>query len=332
MKQNQIRVGIIGMGRLGKFHAEKYAQSAQASIVGVVDTDIDVCTFVNHSLGLRVFDSIDELLHEGVDCCSIATPTSSHFEVALKLLSNGVDVLIEKPIASTSEQAQILVELSKRHKRILQIGHVERFNPGFLALKKLVKNPFYIEAKRVAPFTGRGQDVDVILDLMIHDIDIIMQLVNEPVAQIEAVGSQIVTNSTDTAKVRIAFESGTYASITASRASAASERRISIFQPESYLELDYSTQKLKVGSSGLSSEGIKKVNVSEYAVKRRDALTDQIQSFLECVKTRSDPVVTGLEGTKVLNYAHIIQELILGNTESTFDVQTRIQANESGVY
>lgn len=312
-----LKCAVVGAGYLGRFHAEKYYKKKNAELTAVVDLDSDRAKRVAKAVKANALTDYRQLPSLGVQCASVVTDTSRHFEVASWLIENGIDVLVEKPITSTVEEARILIEKAKEHDRILQVGHLERFNPAFQAVKELLTRPRFFEVRRIAPFSGRGADVDVIRDLMIHDIDIVAHLVGKPIAHIEALGIPVLTGSIDIANARVTFEDGAIANFTASRAAFKSERTIRMFQPNVYISLDFGNKKLKMYSrAGQKDEkGYPQIKVVEKAVEERDALDDEIRSFLHCVETRSRPEVSGEDGLLALELAQRIYKVLMDNPE-----------------
>lgn len=316
--EGPIRVAVVGVGYLGQFHAEKYARSEQANLIAVVDADRNRADEIAKKFSTRALTDYRELPALGVQAASVASSTTTHFEIAAWLLENGIDVLVEKPMCSSVADAKRLIEIAARHNRILQVGHLERFNPAFQAVKPHLSRAGFIEARRIAKFTGRGHDVDVIYDLMIHDIDIICHLVGRPIARLEAVGIPVLTKSADIANARLVFEGGAIANVTASRAAQQVERTIRIFQHERYISLDFGKKKLKIYSrdENAISAGIKgflgipEIKMEEFPVEERDALRDQIESFIKAVKNGTAPEVSGEDGLRALELADRIRAAI----------------------
>lgn len=300
----KLRAGVIGIGYLGSFHVEKYFNSELAELVGVYDVNIEKAQAVAEKFNTKYFANIDELINAGIDCASVACDTSAHLEVGEKLLKSGVDVLVEKPIAASLSQARRLVQAGVENKRILQVGHLERFNPAFRVLKERLHTPRFFEARRIASFTGRGSDVDVISDLMIHDLDIICSLVNSPVERVDAVGVAVMTKNTDVANARIEFKNGAIANVTASRAALSTERTLRVFQNDLYGSLDYGKKKLKVYFRDENSN----LNIVEEPIEERDALKDEIESFLIAVQKKIQPEVSGEDGLRALELAELVRE------------------------
>lgn len=315
-----IKAAVVGVGYLGKFHAEKYASSAQAELVAVVDSDLSRAREVADKFNVKALSDYRELAESGVQCASIASSTGSHFEVASNLLSQGMDILVEKPMTVTVDEARELNRLAEQGKRILQVGHLERFNPAFRAAKESLSRPVFFEVRRISPFSGRGHDVDVVLDLMIHDIDIVTHLVGRPVENISAVGASVLTDSCDIASARLKFNGGAVANVTASRASFKSERSLRVFQKDVYISLDYGSKKLKIYRRN-ASEGseLPQIEIKEFDLEKGDALKDEVESFLEAVRTRCAPLVTGEDGLRALKLARTIQDAI---SESSREIES----------
>src|SRR6185436_4539265 len=237
-KMSEVRAAVIGVGYLGSFHAEKYASLPGVRLVGVVDADGERAEAIGKRLGAPAFPNYRALLGQ-VDCASIAVPTAAHFAIARELLEREVDVLVEKPIAATAAEGRHLVELAAARGRILQVGHLERFNPAIRSLAGILTRPRFIECHRLAPFVERGTDVDVILDLMIHDLDVILSIVDAPIERIEAVGVPVISETVDIANARLRFADGAIANVTASRVALKRERKIRFFQSDAYVSVDY---------------------------------------------------------------------------------------------
>jgi predicted dehydrogenase len=306
-----IRTGVIGTGYLGKFHADKYSELAESELVGIVDTDYEAAQTISNRLKVPAFKSYEELF-DRVDAVSIVVPTELHHKIAKDFLLNGIDVLVEKPMTTTLEEAEDLIETAKKNKCVLQVGHLERFNAAVLALNNVIKQPLFIESHRLAPFKDRGTDVDVILDIMIHDIDIILNIVGSPVKAIHAVGVPVVSSeNNDIANVRLEFESGCVANVTASRISAKEMRKIRIFQHDKYLSIDYAAQQVEVyGKTDSDEHDTPQITYDQIDIKQGDSLKEEIRSFLNAVKSRSIPEVPGEAGKNALKVALEIVEQI----------------------
>ena len=306
-----IRTGVIGTGYLGKFHADKYSELAESELVGIVDTDYEAAQTISNRLNVPAFKSYEELF-DRVDAVSIVVPTELHHKIAKDFLLNGIDVLVEKPMTTTLEEAEDLIVTAKKNKCVLQVGHLERFNAAVLALNNVIKQPLFIESHRLAPFKDRGTDVDVILDIMIHDIDIILNIVGSPVKAIHAVGVPVVSSeNNDIANVRLEFESGCVANVTASRISAKEMRKIRIFQHDAYLSIDYAAQQVEVyGKTDSDEHDTPQITYDQIDIKQGDSLKEEIRSFLNAVKSRSIPEVPGEAGKNALKVALEIVEQI----------------------
>ncbi len=305
------RVGVVGVGYLGQFHAEKYARMKGVELAGVVDVDFARAKEIAKRHRTQPFSHHSELLPR-VQAVSIAVPTPLHHAIARDFLQKGVDVLLEKPISTTLEEADELIELAESHGRILQIGHLERFSGPLLALEGVVQNPMFIESNRLGPFLLRGTDVDVVLDLMIHDIDIILSWVPSKVKWFHAVGIPVLTSRIDIANVRVEFENGCTANLTASRVSREKMRKIRLFQPTGYLSIDFLRQKAILAGKKKEEgkRGLPGIFVKKFPVKKVDPLKMEIESFLQCVRTRATPRVSGRDGRRALDLAlQIVQSI-----------------------
>jgi predicted dehydrogenase len=305
------RVAVIGAGYLGRFHAQKYAALPQVELVGVADPDPAAREGVARELGCAAFASHRELLGR-VDAVSVVTPTPLHHLIARDFLEAGAHVLVEKPISVTVEEARELVDTAARRGRVLQVGHLERFNPAIVAVEGLLDRPRFVESNRLAPFKPRGTDVSVVLDLMIHDIDLIQTIVGAPVASIDAVGAPVFTDEIDIASARIRFDNGCVADATASRISMKSERKLRIFQADAYLSIDLQQKVLTQvrKGSGPPAGDMPRVEIEERSFEPGDALRDEILSFLACIAHGRRPVVSGEDGMRALETAIRIGELL----------------------
>jgi len=300
-----VRVGVIGVGYLGKFHAEKYAALPEAELVGVVDADIDRAREIGGQVNAPAHADYRELLGR-VDAVSIVVPTRLHHEIARACLAAGIDVLVEKPMTTTLEEADDLIAAARGGNRILQVGHLERFNAAILSLGGMINRPMFIESHRLAPFKDRGTDVDVILDIMIHDIDIILNIVGAPVTAIHAVGVPVVSSEkNDIANVRIEFETGCVANVTASRISVKEMRKIRIFQQDAYLSIDFASQQVdmykRMDMGG--DYDTPQIMYDQIDIAQGDSLKEEIRSFLKAVQSRSAPEVPGEAGRSALKVA-----------------------------
>ena len=302
-----MRTAVVGVGYLGRFHAEKYAAHPDAQLVAVVDVDGRRAHEIAGALGVEAVTDHRALIGR-VDCVSIAVPTNRHFAVARDLLEGGVDVLVEKPVTTTVDEAKALVELAVRGGRVLQVGHLERFNPAVLAIEGIVNQPRFIECHRLAPFTDRGTDVDVVLDLMIHDLDVILSMVQSPLRAVEAVGVPVLTTSVDIANARLRFANGCIANVTASRVSLKRERKLRIFQADAYVAVDYGERRVRICRREPDADGQTALVLEEREVPEGDALELEIDAFLRAVRDREPPPVSGWDGLRALEVAHVIRE------------------------
>lgn len=300
----KIRTAVIGVGYLGRFHAQKYAASEGSELVAVCDERAGSRDAVAAELKTRACADYRELLGD-VDAVSIVTPTPTHHAIALAFLEAGSHVLVEKPIAETAEQARALIGAARRYQRVLQVGHLERFNPAIVAAEPWLRAPRFIECQRLAAFKQRGTDVNVVLDLMIHDIDIVQTIVGAEIESIDAVGTPVFSGEIDIANARIRFTNGCVANTTASRVSMKTERKLRIFRDDAYLSIDLQQKILTVIRKRADAplEGQLPVTIEEQNFDQGDALQAEIASFLECVRTGADPVVSGDDGLRALDTA-----------------------------
>lgn len=314
-----IRAAVIGVGHLGRYHAQKYAELPGCELIGVVDTDVERAELVGRELKVPAYTALESILGR-VDAVSIATPTQLHFEVGMACLEAGMHVLIEKPLAATPEQGERLASLARDRERILQVGYLERFNPAFLACLPRIEGPRFIETLRIAPYAGRGMDVDVVLDLMSHDLDLVCSMVDAPIRKLHAVGLSLMTSSTDLAHVHMVFEDGCVANLTASRISAKAERKMRLFQKNRYFSIDFSTPTAREytteGRSG-SETPIFEDPISEHPVQvlPGDALLTEIQAFLAAVRGEEPLIVGGEEGLRAMSVAARVMEDIARNAQ-----------------
>lgn len=306
-----IKTAVIGAGYLGKFHAEKYAALPNSKLVAIVDTRREVAGTLAAKYNTEALTDYRDLF-DRVDAVSIATPTSTHYAIARDCLRRGIHVLVEKPITVTVAEADELIELAAANNRKLQVGHLERFNAAVLALGDALQQPKFIESHRLAPFKLRATDVNVILDLMIHDIDIILNLIKANVTDIEASGAKVMSDSIDIANVRMAFDNGCVANVTASRVSLKAERKMRIFQDERYISIDFQNRILSQHSKVDAGDesGIPKIASHEQSFDNDDALKTEIAAFLKAIETDTPPVVTGEDGRRALQTAIRITELL----------------------
>jgi predicted dehydrogenase len=317
---NKLKIGIIGVGHLGKLHAKMFSEIKNSELVGIFDIDAENSKAAGDEFGLRVFESEESLLDK-IDAASVAVTTSAHYEVAKRCLERGVHVFLEKPITSTISEAETLVKLASEKKLTLQVGHIERFNPALVSLEEYISNPVFIESDRLSQFNPRGTDVAVVLDLMIHDIDVILSLIKSEVKKIDASGVAVVSDNVDIANARIQFENGAVANVTASRISQKKMRKMRIFQKDNYIGLDFVTGASEVYrllsaedtiSSGTSFVEIgvgdkkKRLVYEQPQVKEINALSYELELFVEAVINKTRPVVSGEDGLRALTVANEI--------------------------
>jgi predicted dehydrogenase len=291
------RVGVVGVGHIGKNHARLYAELAGAQFTAIYDTDRDVAGQYAREFGVKAVASLEEFAGE-VDAASIATPTNTHFEIARELLGRDKHLLIEKPIADNTAHASELAEMAAARGLVLQVGHVERFNPVLSALEKRLTNPRFIEAHRLSPYPNRSTDIGVVLDLMIHDLEIILHLVRSPVQTVDAVGVPVLSRGEDIANARIRFENGCVANITSSRISPEQMRKIRVFQEDVYLSLDYQNQ-----SGEMYRRTAKGLEREEVEIEREEPLKRELAAFLDCAATGRAPKVSGFQAAAALELA-----------------------------
>ena len=310
--KEKLKIGVIGVGHLGEYHVQKYVAMPEVELLGVVDTDYARAREIARRYDTRSYGKHHEILDK-VDAVSLAVPTEKHYEVAKDILSKGVHLLIEKPITYTLEPADTLISLAHEKHLVLQVGLVERFNPAVVKMESLLTDPIFIESHRMNIFTKRGTDVDVVLDLMIHDLDIILHLVPAEVKEVHAVGMSVLTGKTDIANVRMIFENGTVGNLTASRVSDRTLRKIRVFQPDAYMAVDCFRRELSV--TKLDSEVKDEYNFPQVTTNKtkfpgNDPLADEISSFVRAVMNGEEPVVSGPDGRRALQYALGIMDQI----------------------
>lgn len=308
---SKIKCAVIGVGYLGRFHAQKYQLIEQAELVGVCDVNPSVCQTVANELSVTPFFKIEDLFGK-VDAVSIAATTIEHYAIARACLEQGIHVLIEKPITQTVSQAEKLIAIASHHNAKLQVGHLERFNAARLALDPHLDKPLFIESHRLAPFNPRGTDVNVVLDLMIHDIDIIQAMVNSPIVKIEAHGAPVLSQAIDIANARMTFGNRCVANVTASRVSFKTERKMRIFQANSYISIDYQNKEFAIFERGEGEmfPGIPEIMRHQETFEKGDALLEEIKAFVRCIQEDTPPLVTGRDGCNALATAATITNLI----------------------
>jgi predicted dehydrogenase len=291
-----MRAGVIGTGYLGRLHA-RILTEMDVQAVGFVETNDAIAAEVQENLKLRRFESVAALAKE-IDCAVVATPTTSHFDIAQELLEAGVDVMIEKPITASADDARRLIEIAKERGRIIQVGHVERYNPAIVAAEPFLKDVGYIEAERLGVFVSRSLDVDVLLDLMIHDLNLVLSLIRQPVTDIKAVGIPVLTDKVDITNVRLEMANGAVANLTASRVSQDRVRKIRFFGREAYISVD--TREQEVKGFRLNGRSIEPLEVN---VEKKEPLRAELESFVECVRDRKRPVVSAEDGVEAVELA-----------------------------
>ena len=314
----KLRVGVVGAGYLGRFHAEKYARMDDVELVGVVDIDKSRAEGVAGKFNTKAY-SHHQYLFGKVDAVSVVVPTPDHFSVAKDLLENNIDVLIEKPMSETTEQADELIGFAKSRSLIIQVGHLERFNPAVVALQDIIKKPMFIESHRLSIYKDRCTDVSVVLDLMIHDIDIILNFVRSEIVNIHAAGIPVISGHVDIANARLEFKSGCIANVTASRISTKNERKIRLFQKDTYISVDFANQGITVIQRKNKVKGglIPGMEIKQLSFAKGDALEDELKSFVKTVRRREKPEVTGQMGREALKIALSIMKQI-SDTNSRF--------------
>ena len=309
-----IRAAVVGAGYLGRFHAQKYASEAGCRLVAVADPRPEAREALALELGTTAVADHRELLGK-VDAVSVVTTTPAHFAIARDFLEAGAHVLVEKPITETVEQARELITIATRCGRILQVGHLERFNPAIVAAESELVGARFIDCQRLAPFKERGTDVNVVLDLMIHDIDIVQSIVGRPIESIDAVGTPVFSGAVDIANARLRFEGGCVANVTASRVSLKMERKLRVFRDDAYLSIDLQQRILTVIRKQATppAPGGLPVAIDERSFEQGDALRAEIRSFLDCIATGGAPVVGGEDGLRALETAIRITRLLQGD-------------------
>jgi predicted dehydrogenase len=296
----KVKVGIIGVGYLGTQHARILSYLERAELIGVADIDFKKAMVIGNRHGVKYYDNYENMLDE-IDAGIVATPTSEHFAISKKLLEAGKSVLVEKPITETVEQAEELVSVADKNGIILQIGHLERFNPAVEALENLISEPKFIEVQRLGSFSARSLDIDVVLDLMIHDLDIIMALIKDEVKVIRSSGIHVLSDKIDIANARLEFTSGCIATLTASRVHQGKVRKLRIFEPTSYYSIDYIDQEVKVFPLNGRQTDIKTLKI-----KKEEPLKKELQNFFRCIIDGKKRKVTGEEGLRALKLAYSV--------------------------
>jgi len=312
LSDKKIRVGVIGVGDFGRNHVRVYHDLPDAEIIGVCDADPERAHQVAQEFGTRAFPEVDQLATH-IDAASIAAPTMLHAQIASQLLESGVDILVEKPMAASLGEAGDLIARAKKNNRILQVGHLERFNPAIVAVQKIVTRPLFFEVHRLGVFSPRSLDVDVVYDVMIHDLDILLALVGSPLRDIQSVGIPVLTDKVDIAHARIEFESGAVANVTASRVSTERVRKLRFFQPREYISIDYTRQdvtRIRVVGEGAQPA----IDFEKLPTVPEEPLKAELRSFLAAVRERKTPVVDGEAGRRALELATRVMDGIVAHS------------------
>jgi predicted dehydrogenase len=306
-----VRVAVVGSGYFGRFHADHYARNKRAELVAVVDTDETRASAVAKEFGGEAVSDHRSIIGR-VDAASVAVPTPLHYDIARELIEAGIHVLVEKPITDSEDTGRRLADLAKSRKTVLQVGHIERFSSAYRTLANIISDPLYFESYRIAPWKNRGVEVDVILDLMIHDIDMIIGLVDSPVVQVDAVGTPVLGKRIDIGNARITFESGCIANVTASRVSYKTERRMRVFARNQYLSCDLGEGRIngyRLRGDPMT-QGLAAIATETYEIEKQDSLANEIDAFLDCVTTGAKPLVDGQAGCEALRVASMINDSI----------------------
>lgn len=309
---------VIGCGALGKHHVRIYAQNPDVNLLAVVDVDEEARRAAADQWGCQAASSLDEVT-EPIDLASVVVPTIDHLNIARRLIETGVPVLVEKPIAISVEEGEAMVALAKQHDVILQVGHIERFNPAVLELGSRLNEPLFIESHRLGPPAPRVKDVGVVLDLMIHDLDLILSLVKTDIEMIDAVGVPILTPQEDICNARLRFAGGCVANVTVSRVTPERQRKIRFFQSDAYLSLDYLTPELQIFKKIQSPDGKVSIEHEKPKLNEREPLVAEIESFIDCVVNKKRPVVSGEDGVRALNIAQKITEQAKVSTQAVWN-------------
>ncbi len=300
---NKVRVGIIGVGYLGTQHARILSYLEEAELKAVADIDFQKALQIGNRHGVRYFQNYEEMIDD-IDAAVVATDTSAHFSVSMNLLEQGKHVLVEKPITATVEQGEQLVETAAKNNLIFQVGHLERFNPAVEAVENMISEPKFIEVQRLGSFSARSLDIDVVLDLMIHDLDIILALIKDEVVAIKSSGIHVVSEKTDIANARLEFKSGCVATLTASRVHQGKVRKLRIFEPTSYYSIDYIDQEVKI----FPLDG-RQTDIKTLKIQKEEPLKKELKNFLDCIEAGKNTKVSGAEALRALRLAYnVIRE------------------------
>jgi predicted dehydrogenase len=303
-KTDKLRVGVVGVGYLGRFHAEKFSMMEDVDLVGVVDVDKTQSEEIAKIFHTKALQDYKDLFGR-VDAVSIVTPTPEHFLISKGFLEHDVDVMIEKPITTAVDQAEELIQISKSRGRLIQVGHLERFNPAFVSAKKMIQHPVFIESNRKSRYQPRGTDVSVVLDLMIHDIDLVLSLVAAEITDVKAAGMTMASDNLDFANARLEFADGCVANISASRIAPYNERKMNIYQQNAHVAIDFANHETTILKKGntVTGDKISDVETETRSLAKGDALRHELMSFVQCVNTREMPVVSGEMGRDALKTA-----------------------------
>jgi predicted dehydrogenase len=313
MSERLVRVAVVGVGDFGRNHARVYRQLAGVELVGVVDPDGERARRVAEEFGTEVLPDLDSLSGR-VDAASVAVPTSEHARIGGLLLARGIDVLMEKPIAASVSEADLLVDAARKHARVLQVGHLERFNPAFVAVLPVIKEPLYFEVHRLGVFSPRSLDIDVVYDVMIHDLDILLALADSPVASIHALGIPVITDKVDIAHARLEFASGAVANLTASRVSTERVRKLRFFQAHEYISLDYARQdalRIRVRQPAPQPQ----FDFEPIPIRQEEPLAAELRAFVDAVRHRTAPLVDAPAGRRALELADKVMAGILEHNQ-----------------
>ncbi|MBX3022093.1 MAG: Gfo/Idh/MocA family oxidoreductase [Bdellovibrionales bacterium] len=303
----KLRTAVIGVGHLGRWHAQKHKMLQEVELIGVCDTFREQADKISRELGVPAFNDPKDVIKAGVDAVTIAASTPAHYDLVKLFLEKGVHVMVEKPIASTTAQAEELCALAEKRDLKFQVGHVERFNPAFQAAREKITKPLFIECHRLAPFKVRSTETDVVLDLMIHDLDVVLSLVQSEPTVVSAVGSPVLTKKVDIANARIEFASGAVANLTASRVSQNTQRKFRIFQPDQYVSIDFQAGEVNVlTKTGEWTEGDIPLDHQTHSMEKGDALLGETRSFIESIRDGHPVQVSGRDGLRALDLAERI--------------------------
>jgi predicted dehydrogenase len=319
VKNDKVRVAVIGVGHLGEYHVQKYLSNPEVELVGVVDTNPDRLREITKQYNVNGYDRYEEMFDK-IDAATLAVPTETHFDVARSFLLNGIHLLVEKPITYRLKDADNLIRLASENDVLLQVGLVERFNPAVVKMESVITRPIFIESHRMNLFTVRGTDVDVVLDLMIHDLDIILHMVKSEIQDVHAVGMRVITDRTDIANARIMFKNGTVANLTASRVSGKMLRKIRVFQSDVYVSADCGKRRLNVirhNHNEKDEDGFPKIIIDKMDFKDSDPLADEVNAFVEAIRHHSEPVVSGQDCRRALEVALLIIDQIRGGSKDS---------------